>query len=108
MAAHQDKKLIHEGLVKRLVSGDGRASPEDRVRAFDNADLPEPLETLAAEVATGAGHVTDDDIDRARMAGFTEDQIFELVICSAVGAATRQYERGLTALAHARSNGQGD
>jgi hypothetical protein len=107
MAVHQDQKLIHEGLVKRLVSGDGKASPEDRVRAFNNADLPEPLETLLAEVATGSGHVSDDDIDRAKMAGFTEDQIFELVICAAVGAATRQYESGLTALAQARSNGQG-
>jgi predicted metal-dependent phosphotriesterase family hydrolase len=104
MAVDQDRKFIHERLVKRLVSGDGTTSPEDRVRAFNHADLTEPLEMLLAEVATGAGHVTDEAIDRAKMAGFTEDQIFELVVCAAVGAATRQYESGLTALAHTRSN----
>jgi len=106
MAVHQNKKVVHEDLVKRLVSGDGMTSSEDRVRAFNNADLPAPLELLT-EVATGAGHVTDGDIHRAKMAGFTEDQIFELVVCAAVGAATRQYESGLTALAHTRSNRQG-
>ena len=107
MADHQHQKVIHEELVTRLVSGDGTASQEDRVRAFNNADLPEPLERLLGEVAKGSGHVTDDDIGQAKVAGFSEDQIFELVICAAVGAATRQYEMGLTALAHARSNGRG-
>ena len=34
-------------------------------------------------------------------AGFTEDQLFELVICAAVGQSTRQYEAGLAALAEA-------
>jgi hypothetical protein len=107
MAIRQDKKVIHEGLVKRLISGDGKTSPEDRIRAFNNADLPEPLERLLAEVVNGAGHVTDDDIDRAKTAGFSEDQIFELVVCAAVGNATRQYEIGLNALADIRSHHQG-
>jgi hypothetical protein len=107
MTVHKNMKVIHEGLVKQLVSGDGKTTPEDRVLAFNHADLPEPLETLLAEVATGAGHVTEDDIDRVKMAGFTEDQIFELVVCAAVGAATRQYEIGLAALGHTRSNEQG-
>jgi hypothetical protein len=107
MEVRQDKKVIHEGLVQRLVAGDGKASPEDRIRAFNNADLPEPLERLLVEVANAAGHVTNDGIDRAKTAGFNEDQIFELVVCAAVGAATRQYEAGLTALARSRSHDQG-
>ena len=37
-------------------------------------------------------------------AGFTDDQLFELVICAAVGQSTRQYEAGLAALAEATDN----
>lgn len=108
MGFHQDNRvrLIHRGLVERIVSGDGRASPEDRLRAFNGADPPEHFERLLAIVATGAGHVTDDDIDRAKRAGATEDQIFELVVCAAVGAATRRYEAGLSALARTQANQQ--
>jgi len=42
--------------------------------------------------------VTDQDIASASAAGLSEDQIFEVVVCAAVGAATRQYQSGLTAL----------
>jgi hypothetical protein len=95
--------VIHQSLVRRLLSGDGTTSREERIGAFTSANFPEPLDRLLAEVATGAAHVSDDDIALAKTAGFTEDQIFELVICAAVGAATRQYEKGLAALAQARS-----
>ena len=37
--------------------------------------------------------------------GLTEDQIFELVVCAAVGQATRQYESALEALAAAVTDG---
>ena len=40
----------------------------------------------------------------ATQAGFTDDQLFELVICAAVGQSTRQYEAALTALAGATAN----
>jgi hypothetical protein len=107
LGAQKDRKIIHERLVRRLLSGEATTSPQDRVGAFNRAVVPEPLERLLAEVASGRAHVADDDITLAKTAGFTEDQIFELVICAAVGAATRQYEQGLAALARARSNGQG-
>jgi len=34
-----------------------------------------------------------------------EDQLFELIICAAVGQASRQYEAGLAALAEAKKEG---
>ena len=107
MSEQEDRKIIHERLVRRLLSGEATTSPQDRAGAFHRADLPEPLDRLMAEVARGRAHVSDDDITLAKTAGFSEDQIFELVICAAVGAATRQYETGLAALSRARSNGQG-
>src|SRR5579875_1458546 len=100
-AMADDKRSIHRRLVSRILQGPGSAPAEQRARAFDNAGAPEPLRVLLDKVATRAAEVTDADFDSAARAGFTDDQLFELVVCSAVGAATRQYEAGLAALAAA-------
>ena len=42
----------------------------------------------------------------AKASGCTEDQIFELVVCAAVGQSTRLYEAGLAALAEATGQGE--
>ena len=68
---------------------------------FNNADLPEPLHTLVDKVATSPTKVTDADLAAPLAAGLSEDEIFELVICAAVGQSARQYEAGLAALADA-------
>jgi hypothetical protein len=101
MPAEDTKRAIHRLLVDRILQGPGRAPADQRARAFDNANLTEPIGPLLDKVATESGQVTDADFARAMAAGFTDDQLFELVICAAVGQATRQYEAGLTALAEA-------
>lgn len=83
------------------MNGKGRASPEQRARAFSNAGLSEPLEGLLGKVAARAAQVTDADFAPARAAGFSEDELFELVICAAVGRSARLYDAGLAALAGA-------
>jgi len=42
--------------------------------------------------------VTDEDIAMARESGLSEDQIFEIVVCTAIGVVTRQYDTALAAL----------
>jgi alkylhydroperoxidase family enzyme len=66
--------------------------------AFNNAGLTEPLSALIQKVAKHAYRVTDDDIAAARASGVSEDQIFELVVCAAIGQATRQYDVAVAAL----------
>ena len=88
----------HKALVSRVRDGDGHASRELRRAAFDYAGLEEPLRGLVDKVAHQAHTVNDDDVAAARAVGFSEDQIFEIVICAAVGQATRLYERGIAAL----------
>jgi hypothetical protein len=92
---------LHRELVARLLEGDGKAAPELRRAAFDNADLSEPIRTLIEKVANRAYQITDEDVGAARAAGLSEDQIFELVICAALGQASRQYSSALAALATA-------
>jgi hypothetical protein len=64
------------------------------------------LDALIGKVATRPAQVTDADVAAARASGFTEDQLFELVICAAVGQSSRLYEAGLAALAEAAVSGE--
>ena len=66
--------------------------------ARSGAPAPAPFATYVDKVAQHAYKVTDEDIAAARASGLSEDQIFEIVVCAAIGQATRQYETALAAL----------
>jgi len=80
-----------ELLVSRLLQGDGHSSPGERRAAFNNVGLGPPMSALVDKVVNDAAGVSADDIKAATQSGLTEDQIFELVVCAAVGEADRQY-----------------
>jgi alkylhydroperoxidase family enzyme len=104
MPTDDPKRSLHRLLVDRILQGPGRAPADQRAGAFDNATVPEALRRLLEKVATRSAQVTDADFAAAKEAGFTDDQLFELVICAAVGHSTRQYEAGLAALAEATAD----
>lgn len=87
-----------QAVVTRILEGEGSASLALRRAAYENAPMEEPLKTLVQGVAMHPHRVTDQDFAAALAAGCTQDQVFELVVCAAVGQATRQYERALAAL----------
>ena len=101
MPAEDKKRAAYRALEDRILRGEGRASPEQRACAFSNAGLPPPLDGLVSKVATRPTEVTEADFAAARAAGSTEDELFELVICAAVGQSGRLYDAGLAALADA-------
>jgi hypothetical protein len=92
-------------LIARVLGNSGTAPKELRQRAFDNTGLDEPVRSLVEKVAHRSDAVTDDDVAAVRSAGFSEDQIFEIMVCAAVGRADRQYTGALDALAHATGAG---
>ncbi|MEU8802841.1 hypothetical protein [Spirillospora sp. NPDC048819] len=106
MPDEDKKRAAHRALVDRVLSGEGRASAEQRARAFANDGLPPPLDALIGKVADSPAQVTEADLAAAKASGCTEDQLFELVICAAVGQSARQYEAGLAALAEAAVQGR--
>jgi len=85
-------------LGKRILDGTGEASFPDRRAAFNNRELSGSLGALVDQVALHANRITDQDINAAREAGLSEDQIFEIVVCAAVGQANRQYDAAIAAL----------
>ena len=106
MADEHNERTAYRALVDRVLNGDGRASAEQRARAFGNDGLAPPLDALIDKVANRPAQVTDADFAAAKASGFSEDQLFELVICAAVGQSTRLYEAGLAALAETAVNGE--
>jgi hypothetical protein len=101
MPDEDKKRAAHQVLVDRVLNGTGKASREQRARAFSNADVPPPLRALIGKVATSPAQITDADFAAAKASGFSEDQLFELVVSAAVGQAARMYDAGLAALAEA-------
>ena len=85
-------------LTRRILEGAGAASPLDRRAAFNKSGLDKPLNTLADKVVRHAHMVTDEDIAAAMASGLVEDAVFEIVVCAAVGQATRQYDSAFAAL----------
>ncbi len=93
-------------LVTRLLQGDGQAARELRRAAFDADELAEPLASLVRKVGTGPREVDAESIAAARGAGLTEDQLFEVIVCAAVGQATRQHDAALAAIDVASTQGE--
>jgi hypothetical protein len=102
----EDKKqAAHQALVDRVLNGQGQASADQRARAFANEGLSPPLDVLIGKVADRPAQVTEDDLNTAKASGCTEDQLFELVVCAAVGQSARLYDAGLAALDEATRQG---
>lgn len=99
-----DIREAREALVARILGGNGTTSLTQRSEAFNNAWRTKPTSTLIERVATHARKVSDEDITAAKESGLSEDQVFEIVVCAAVGQATRQYDAALAALREAESN----
>ena len=61
-------------------------------------DLPAELVDYVKKVALYAYKVTDQDVQKLREMGYSEDVIFEITLCASVGAGLARLERGLQAL----------
>jgi alkylhydroperoxidase family enzyme len=93
-----DAEKFRRAAVENVLGGKGRASVEDRRAAFANADVPAAGRALIDKVTKNAWKVTDEDVAAAKAAGLTEDQVFELSVCAAMGQATRQLDAAMAAL----------
>lgn len=96
--ARERFEQMRAALIAGVLGEKGTASRELRAAAFANAGLREPLQAFVAKIVNDSTAIQNADIRDIEESGMTEDQIFELVICSAAGEATRQYESALQVL----------
>lgn len=92
MLAHRHAAEI-EAIRRDALDAPATTRREERALVMAGGSPP-GWETFLAKVRGESYRVTDDDVQRLRRAGFSEDAIFELTVAAAVGVA---YERLLTA-----------
>jgi hypothetical protein len=93
-----DIRALRAALVTRVVDGEGETQPSQRRAAFTLEGLVEPLRGLLMKVAERSHAITNADVERRLSDGMREDEVFELVVCAAVGQAARQHDAALAAL----------
>ena len=86
--------LLHD-LRDLVVDGPGELPPAVRRAAASGADVPAVAQAYTEKVRRHAYKVVDRDVKELKAAGWSEDQIFELTVATALGA-------GLSRLEHAR------
>ena len=104
--ALEKKPAAPQALATRVLEGDGRASRAERRAAFDNTTPTEPLRGLISKVANHPTRVTEDDIAAVKASGLSEDQIFELTVAAAYGAARLRLDRAMDAMAALSSSAE--
>jgi hypothetical protein len=85
-------------LRRAVFESAAAVDPRTRRAAADGGPLPEPWPGYAAKVRDQSSRVTDADVDALKAAGASEDDIFEVTVSAAVGAAVRSLDAGLHAL----------
>ena len=96
---HREKRRgWFTSILRNVCQLRGHLAPEIRQAALDGGQLPPDLAPLAAKIRQNAWKVTDDDIAAAKRAGYSEDQLFELTVATALGASRQRLDVVLGAL----------
>ena len=94
----QPQSLSQLSAATRAAVLDGRGSTDATVRRQVASGAPPPeLAVLVQKIRDHAYRVTDDDVDALR-ARYTEDQLFEVIVAAALGAAEDRLKAALAAV----------
>jgi alkylhydroperoxidase family enzyme len=92
-------RILKDATAAALLRGRATTPPELR-EAVANGQPPPELATLVQKIRTRAYTVTDQDIDALRST-YSEDQLFEIIVAAAFGAAQARLSSALRALEEA-------
>ncbi|MPZ85271.1 MAG: hypothetical protein GEV28_34750 [Actinophytocola sp.] len=87
-----------ENLRHAVFHAPATTAPELRAAAGTGDGRTEPWPSYTALVRDASYRVAESDITRLTAAGHTEDEIFEVTVAAAVGAALRSFDAGRRAL----------
>ncbi len=94
-----DHGALKEATAAAVLHGPGEA-PRALREAVARGEPPEDLREIVEKIRRHAYRVTDEDVAALR-ARYSEDQIFEIVVAAAFGAADERLRAGLRALEEA-------
>ena len=81
-----------------VLDSPGHTDPALRSAAATGNPLPEPWNSYATTVRDASHRVTDADIEHLAATGHSADEIFEITVAAAVGAALASLDAGLHAM----------
>jgi len=95
-----------ERVLESVLGADGHLDRAIRVAAADRAaaagggtrdttDIPDPLRPYVDKITETPYKVVDADVASLKNGGLSEDQIFELTVATALGAASGRLEKVL-------------
>ena len=76
----------------------GHVEPEVRRAAAERGDVPEPFARYVGMIHDHAYRITDGVLSDIRAAGASQDEVFEVTVASAYGAASHRLDAGLAAV----------
>jgi len=87
---------LHDAERRAVLEGPGTVDASIRTQIAQGAPPPD-LAALVQKIRDHAYRVTDADVDALR-ARYSEDQLFEIIVAAAVGAADHRLQRALAAV----------
>jgi alkylhydroperoxidase family enzyme len=89
-----------EALQTAILEGDGLVvtTAEMRRGAAERGDVPERLAAYVDAIHDHAYRISDRTVTDLRAAGASEDEVFEVTVSAAFGAARERLEAGLAAV----------
>ena len=85
-------------LRRAVFDSDAVTDRATRAGAAIGGDVPASLASYLTKVREASYRITDADVAALRNAGHSEEEIFELTVAAALGAALRSRDAGLRAL----------
>jgi AhpD family alkylhydroperoxidase len=98
-----DNGDVVANLRHAVLNAPAATAPVLRTAVATGDTVPELWRSYAETVRDASYKVTDADIVRLTAAGHTEDQIFEVTVAAALGAALRTFDAGRHAIHHKTS-----
>ena len=98
MAAADRHAARVAGLRRAVFDSPGVSGLAERAAAASADGVPLPLDAYVAKVDGAAYRITDADVAALQAAGCSEEEIFEVTVAAAVGAALRGLEAGMRAM----------
>jgi hypothetical protein len=93
-----------EALAAAILDGRGVLPPEARHAAARNDRVPEPFADYLDTIHRHAYRVTDRMVAGLAEAGASDDEVFEISVAAAFGAARERLEASLRAVQDARGD----
>jgi len=90
---------LRQATADAVLRGSGTTPPDLR-QSLARGEPPEHLQGLVEKIRRHASQIVDEDLDALR-GRYSEDEIFEIVIAAALGAADLRLTAGLRALEQA-------